>query len=170
MKVRLIKWKFYVEKLNTILESSVKYRLNSDREVASLLSGGLDSSIVSSLITSLVIIILKHLVLGIWAKDTMNLNTKGEVAKNYSMNHKIIKSNSEEYFNDMEKLVDKGQPLSIPNEVSQYRLCKDIKKHATVVLSGTGADELFMDMEEYLVLSMIIKIKVKKLFWKHQRI
>ena len=44
----------------------------------------------------------------------------------------------------MEKLIDiKGQPLSIPNEVSQYRLCKDIKKHATVVLSGTGADELF---------------------------
>ena len=54
----------------------------------------------------------------IWAKDTMNLNTQRYFAKNYSMNHKIIKSNSEEYFNDMEKLVDiKGQPLSIPNEV-----------------------------------------------------
>ena len=60
------------------------------------------------------------------------------------MDHRIIKSNSTEYFDDMEKLIEiKEQPLSIPNEVSQYRLCKEIKKHATVVLSGTGADEIF---------------------------
>lgn len=135
---------FYVERLKSILESSVKYRLNSDREVASLLSGGLDSSIVSSLINRSGNNNFKAFSIGYMGKGYNEFKYSAKVAKNYSMSHKIIKSNSEQYFDDMEKLIDiKGQPLSIPNEVSQYRLCKEIKKHATVVLSGTGADELF---------------------------
>ena len=59
------------------------------------------------------------------------------------MKHTIVSTTAEEYFKDMENLINlRGQPLTIPNEASQYRLCKEIKK-ATVVLSGSGADELF---------------------------
>ena len=66
------------------------------------------------------------------------------VAKKLNMRHKIIKSNFNSYFNNMKKLIYiRNHPLTIPNEVSQYELCKNIKKHATVVLSGCGADELF---------------------------
>ena len=60
------------------------------------------------------------------------------------MQHKIIVSNPLDYFKDMKKLISvRGQPLTIPNEVAQYQLCKKIKKKATVILSGSGADELF---------------------------
>ena len=60
------------------------------------------------------------------------------------MKHTIVSTTAEEYFKDMENLINlRGQPLTIPNEASQYRLCKEIKKKATVVLSGSGADELF---------------------------
>jgi len=66
------------------------------------------------------------------------------VAKKLNIEHRMIKSSAEEYFDDLDELINlRGQPLTIPNEASQYRLCKEIKKEATVVLSGSGADELF---------------------------
>ena len=135
---------FYIEKLKSILESSVEYRLNSDREVASLLSGGLDSSIISALINQSGVKNFKAYSIGYSGDGYNEFKYSSLIAKKFSMDHRIIKSNSTEYFDDMEKLIEiKEQPLSIPNEVSQYRLCKEIKKHATVVLSGTGADEIF---------------------------
>jgi asparagine synthase (glutamine-hydrolysing) len=135
---------FYADKLKTILESSVKYRLNSDREVASLLSGGLDSSIISSLINQAGVKNFKAFSIGYSGEGYNEFKYSSIIAKKFAMNHRVIKSNSTEYFDDMEKLIEiKAQPVSIPNEVSQYRLCKEIKKHASVVLSGTGADEIF---------------------------
>ena len=60
------------------------------------------------------------------------------------MKHVAISTNAEQYFDDVDELINlRGLPLTIPNEASQFRLCKEIKKKATVVLSGTGADELF---------------------------
>ena len=37
----------------------------------------------------------------------------------------------------------KDAPLSIPHEQALYLICKELKKHTTVVISGEGADELF---------------------------
>ena len=45
------------------------------------------------------------------------------------MKHTIVSTTAEEYFKDMENLINlRGQPLTIPNEASQYRLCKEMKK------------------------------------------
>ena len=40
---------YYIEKLRELVKSAVKYQLISDANVSSLLSGGLDSSILSAL-------------------------------------------------------------------------------------------------------------------------
>jgi asparagine synthase (glutamine-hydrolysing) len=37
----------------------------------------------------------------------------------------------------------KDEPIGVPNEVALYLLFKEIKKSATVVLAGEGADEIF---------------------------
>ena len=80
------------------------------------------------------------------------------VAKKLNMKHVAISTNAEQYFDDVDELINlRGLPLTIPNEASQFRLCKEIKKKATVVLSGTGADELFVAMEEFLDQLMIMK-------------
>ena len=65
-------------------------------------------------------------------------------ATKLNMKHQIVKSNYIKYFKDMKTLIKlRDQPLTIPNEVTQNQLWKKIKKKATVVLSGCGADELF---------------------------
>lgn len=136
--------KFYIQKLNDLMSSSVNYRLISDVNVASLLSGGVDSSIISALIKKKNMHDFNAFSIGYDYKGYNEFKYSSIVAKSSEMKHKKIISNSVEYFEDMEKIIQfKGQPISIPNEVSQYRLCKEIKKYATVVLSGTGADEIF---------------------------
>lgn len=135
---------FYIQTLNELMASSVNYRLISDVNVASLLSGGVDSSIISALIKQRNIHDFNAFSIGYDYEGFNEFKYSSIVAKSADMKHRKIISNSTDYFEDMDKIIrTKGQPVSIPNEVSQYRLCKEIKKYATVVLSGTGADEIF---------------------------
>jgi len=135
---------YYREKLTDLVESSVRYRLISDVKVASLLSGGLDSTIIASIINKQIGKKFLAYSIGYSYKDYNEFKYSKLAAKKLDMKHTIVSTTAEEYFNDMEKLIElRGQPLTIPNEASQYRLCSEIKKKATVVLSGSGADELF---------------------------
>jgi asparagine synthase (glutamine-hydrolysing) len=136
--------KYYLENIKELLNSSVNYRLISDVKVASLLSGGLDSSLITTIMKQK---IGKNSLAFSIGYDQPNYNEfeySSLVAKKLNIEHRMIKSSAEEYFDDLDELINlRGQPLTIPNEASQYRLCKEIKKEATVVLSGSGADELF---------------------------
>ncbi len=135
---------YYSKKLNNLLRSSIKYRLISDVNVASLLSGGLDSTIISSIINELIGKNFLAYSIGYPNKGYNEFSYSKLVAKKLNMNHKIFSSKADEYFKDMKKLIKlRDQPLTIPNEVTQFQLCKKINKKATVVLSGCGADELF---------------------------
>ena len=136
--------KYYLEKIEELLKSSVNYRLISDVKVASLLSGGLDSSLITTIMQQIIGQNLLAFSIGYDQKNYNEFEYSRLVAKKLNIDHRIIHSNAEEYFDDLDELISlRGQPLTIPNEVSQYRLCKEIKKEATVVLSGSGADELF---------------------------
>lgn len=134
----------YKNKLKELLNSSVKYRLISDVKVASLLSGGLDSTIISSIINDINKENFLAYSIGYNESGYNEFEYSKLAAKKLNMKHQIIKSNYIRYFKDMKTLIKlRDQPLTIPNEVTQYQLCKKIKKKATVVLSGCGADELF---------------------------
>ena len=135
---------FFKDKIKGLLNSSIKYRLISDVKVSSLLSGGLDSSIISAVINDSHKKNFLAYSIGYKYSGYNEFRYSKLVAKKLNMQHKIIVSNPLDYFKDMKKLISvRGQPLTIPNEVAQYQLCKKIKKKATVILSGSGADELF---------------------------
>ena len=135
---------YYLEKLEDLLKSSVKYRLISDVKVASLLSGGLDSSLITTIMQQKIGKNSLAFSIGYDQKNYNEFEYSKFISKKLGIKHRIIHSNAEEYFDDLDELISlRGQPLTIPNEASQYRLCKEIKKEATVVLSGSGADELF---------------------------
>ena len=135
---------FYNQKLSNLVESSVKYRLISDVKVASLLSGGLDSTIIAAIINKQIRKNFLAYSIGYSYKDYNEFKYSKLVAKKLNMKHSVISTTAENYFDDMEKLIQlRGSPLTIPNEASQFKLCNEIKKKATVVLSGSGSDELF---------------------------
>ena len=172
--------KYYLEEIRELLNSSVNYRLISDVKVASLLSGGLDSSLITTIMQQKIGKNLLAFSIGYNQKNYNEFEYSSLVAKKLDIDHRIINSNSEEYFDDLDELINlRGQPLTIPNEVSQYRLCKEIKKEATVVLSGSGADELFCgygrifsSTEDYrkLLNLNILNVKDKKIFLRNVKL
>lgn len=138
-----IKEKVLLEELENILDSVVKDHLESDVSIGSLLSGGLDSSLITTMMN----------------KYQKNFNTysasfdnegydENDYAKMVSnqigSNHTNITLNSKNYFESLDKIIEhKYLPLYIPHEVALFDLFKNIKSTNKVVISGEGADEMF---------------------------
>jgi len=135
---------FYIHKLRTLLESSVKYRMIADVPIGSFLSGGVDSSIITALMAQNSTLAVKTFTIGFEEDNFNEFQYAKIVANRYKTNHHEILLSGEDYINTMEKLISfKDAPLSVPNEVPLYLMSKELRKHITVVLSGEGADEIF---------------------------
>ncbi len=141
------------EKISWLLEDAIKLRMISDVPICGLLSGGLDSSILCTLMS-------KNSDRPI---NTFSINFEGnrprpnrvihitgddldyaeEVANEINANHHSIISSADEYF-DLLHLAAyaREMPVAHGSEPGILRLCKDVKRHATVALSGEGADEI----------------------------
>ena len=136
--------KYYIEKLQRLLESAVKYRMIADVPIGSYLSGGVDSSIISAIMAKNSDRPIKTYTIG-FKEDGYNEFDYANIIKNkYKTDHTEILLSEEDYFKNLTSLIGfKDAPLSVPNEVPLYMMTKELKKSITVVLSGEGADEIF---------------------------
>jgi len=135
---------YYKNKLYEILYDAVKYRMISDVEFGAYLSGGIDSSIITALMSKIHKQKIKTFTIGFEEKEYNEFRYSKMVAEMYHTEHHAIFLNPSKYFETNERLISyKDAPLSVPNEPALYQMSKALKKHFTVVLSGEGADELF---------------------------
>ena len=132
---------YYENTTKELLLKVIKEHMISDVNVGSLLSGGLDSSLITVLM------------------DKENINTYSAsfdqseydetkfaniLSKSINSNHKNINLNSNDYIDKLENNIEKrGTPLSIPHEIALNELFAEISTNNKVVMSGEGADELF---------------------------
>ncbi len=135
---------FYIENLKQLLEESVKYRMISDVPIGSYLSGGLDSSIIVSIMSNLSGFPVKTFTIGFEEEGYNEFKYARKVASLYGTEHNEILLRGKNYINEMLELIDyKDSPLSVANEPALYAMSKELKKYITVVLSGEGSDEIF---------------------------
>jgi asparagine synthase (glutamine-hydrolysing) len=135
---------FYINQLKDILNESVRYRMIADVDFGAYLSGGLDSSIVVSLMSKMHSRSIKTFTIGFEDKDYNEFEYSKMVADMYNTEHNTILLDPSKYFETSDMLIGyKDAPLSVPNEPALYLMSKALKEHFTVVLSGEGADELF---------------------------
>ncbi|WP_044557179.1 asparagine synthase (glutamine-hydrolyzing) [Halobacteriovorax marinus] len=139
---------FYLNEVLRLLSDAVSLRMRSDVPYGAFLSGGVDSSLIVALMSKL----LRE------NKGRINTYTIGFpeegynehreanlTASKYQTNHHALHMGDEEYFSITKELIKKkGSPLSVPNEIPLFMMSKELKKEITVVLSGEGADEIFM--------------------------
>ncbi|MCT7550040.1 asparagine synthase (glutamine-hydrolyzing) [Aliarcobacter butzleri] len=138
--------------IEELLFKSVEYRLNSDVEVASLLSGGIDSSLISALYTKISGKKINTFSIGYDEyKNYCELDYAQITAKHINSNHHPVEINQKEYINHFEQTLDMleephGDSAAIPLNI----LTKQIHKaEIKTVLSGEGSDEIFLGYDNY---------------------
>lgn len=146
-----------VEKTRFLLTDSIKRQLVSDVPVATFLSGGLDSSLISSVANNY--FKERGEVLTTFSLDYKD-NDKNFKASHFQPNsdtsyiaimQDYLGCNGKNVIIDTEELVDalydavkaRDLPGLVDVDSSLLLLCKEIKKSATVALSGECADEVF---------------------------
>lgn len=135
----------YIELITAELLRSVKMRCDMDVEFGSFLSGGLDSSLVSTLVAAHANKRLKTFTLtyedSIAGKDE-DERFAAMVADRIGAERHIYRLGHEEVWSSMSKvLASFDEPFSAT--ISPYFLCGLVSKHVKVALCGDGADELF---------------------------
>lgn len=128
-----------------ILEDSVNIRTQCDVEYGSYLSGGVDSSLITSIISKNINRNIKTFSLGYEDKFTNkedDLYFARKVSKKLGTKHHEMILSSREVFSELGDILKSfDEPFS--GTISTYFLSKLISNHVKVALSGDGADELF---------------------------
>ncbi|MFZ2522561.1 MAG: asparagine synthase (glutamine-hydrolyzing) [Minisyncoccia bacterium] len=141
--------------LNT-MRDSVKHHMIADVPVGSFLSGGIDSSVIATLMQEIRQTdpdasngIVKTFTVGF--KSLTEANEATQTSDFLKTDHTEITVSPEEYFDSLEKVVYHfDEPVADPSAVGLYFLAKEAKKNVKVVLSGEGSDELFGGYNIYL--------------------
>lgn len=131
-----------------LIKDSVRMRLMSDVPFGSLLSGGLDSSLISAVATKYVSHRLKTFAMEYDKNSSItgaNSDTfySNMMADTFKTQHKEFILKPEDYHSILQKViwhVEKPVELTTP---SVYLLYQKLSCDVKVVLSGEGADELF---------------------------
>lgn len=129
------------------LINAVKKRLNSDRPIGFLLSGGLDSSLIVSIASHL--IGAKNIVCFTIGSDGCDdIKASIDTVKYLGIeNHHIIPFSIEEGFNELPNVINVTETYDITTiraSTPQYLMAKYIKEKTDirVILSGEGSDEV----------------------------
>ena len=141
------KWGLYYSLIRDNFERAVKKRVeNTERPIACLLSGGLDSSLVTSLV--------KKYYTGeqletysIGLEGAEDLKYAKQVAEFLNTKHTEIIVSEQDFFNAIPEVIEKIESYdttTVRASVGNYLIGKHIKKHsvAKVIFNGDGSDEL----------------------------
>ena len=124
-------------KLHELLTQEIEKHELSNVENVSLLSGGVDSALITALSS-----VSKAYSVGVG--DANEFSEARSIAEKLGKEIECVHLEREEYnslLRDM--IIKKGCPLFLPNEVLIAKVCNSMKKTEKVVLTGEGADELF---------------------------
>ncbi|MDC0498888.1 asparagine synthase (glutamine-hydrolyzing), partial [Alphaproteobacteria bacterium] len=136
------------DQLDDILNSSIKNQLTSDVEIGSYLSGGIDSSIVTS-IASKNVENLKTFTCGFEEVSYNNKNKFDEreeaqqISNFLNTNHTSIELNYSHMELCFPKLVNSIEEPRLGQSYPNFYAASMASDKVKVVLSGTGGDELF---------------------------
>jgi asparagine synthase (glutamine-hydrolysing) len=132
-----------VGRVRGLIDNAVEEHLLSDVPVASFLSGGIDSSVVTALAAQKLANKLQTYSVGFDLAEFDETAVAGEIARRYGTDHHRIQLSEEEVIASVTEAVDK---LDLPSvdAINTYIVSRAVAAHGVkVALSGLGGDELF---------------------------
>ncbi len=133
------------QKIDEVMKDSVKHHLESDVEVGSYLSSGIDSSYIVALAKP-----NKTYTVGYDIPKYTETNYAKDLASKLKIENVDRKINEKEYLKIVPKIMyHMDEPISDPAAIALYFLSEIASKDIKVVLSGEGADEFFGGYNTY---------------------
>ena len=134
------------------LEESVRVHLMSDVPLGVFLSGGIDSTAIAALATRLAGGPLQSFAVGFAEKEADELAYARLAARAVGTEHREVVLSGAEFFRLLPRLVwHEDEPIAFPSSVPLHSLSRLAAEHVKVVLTGEGADELFLGYNRYRV-------------------
>ncbi len=138
--------------LRAKLTGAVKRHLMSDVPLGVFLSGGIDSSAIAAITARLTPPGLHTFAVGFDDPRANELAYAKQVATSIGSQHHDIVVTPQQFFDELPRLIwHEDEPIAFPSSVPLYFLSRLAGEHVKVVLTGEGADELFLGYNRYRV-------------------
>jgi asparagine synthase (glutamine-hydrolysing) len=139
-----------VEELHQLLRASVSEQMHADVPVAVLLSGGIDSSLVTAIAASVAGTRVRTFTVGIPGHASHDETRHARlIANHFGTDHfeLAVDRSSIDLIRVLARLLD--EPINDSSLIPTYLLSRAVSAHCKVVLGGDGGDELFGGYRAY---------------------
>lgn len=149
-----------VEQLHEVLRDAVKIRLMSEVPLGTFCSGGVDSSLVTALAAGELGAGVNTFSVGFSDSVYDETAYARMVAARYKTRHHELVVENADFADSLEQLIWlNDEPLHFANSVQIYAISKLAKEFVTVVLTGEGADELFLGYPRYQIPRLMSRLR-----------
>jgi asparagine synthase (glutamine-hydrolysing) len=160
---RVLPFENYCKELSSVINASVNRHLIADVAIGTYLSGGFDSSIVSTLSSEI-------------SPGILTFNGKFNEGKKYDESvlaqavadrigseHHTVVITHKDFVDEFDRLIyHLDEPQMGPGAFSQYIVAREISKSVKVVLTGHGGDEFYAGYPVFKV-ALLKKLKLRGL-------
>ena len=138
-----------IERTRALLKEAVQVRLMSEVPLGAFLSGGVDSSMVVGLMSSMMSQPVKTFSIGFEEDDFSELPYARQIAKHFGTDHHefFVRPDLVSVLPQLAWAYD--EPFADPSMLPTYYVSKLAREHVTVVLTGDGGDEIFGGYTRY---------------------
>lgn len=141
---------YYLKNVTEIIKESVKIRLMGEVPLGVYLSGGLDSSTITAVVSKIFNKPVKTFSVGNDYEPVDELKYARIVSEKFNTDHHEIIVNSEKICKNIFKIFWHVDDLVADSAaIPEFFLSKEAKKKVTIILSGGGSDELFGGYKNY---------------------
>lgn len=146
---KVLKDRINNEDVEREIDQSVQSQIISDVPIGSFLSGGIDSSLISILMSKK-ISNLKTFTLGFAENQFDERTYANKISKIIGSDHNEIVLSSTEMLDNVEDIIDHySEPFADPSQIPTTLISKFASNSVKVVLTGDGGDELFGGYNRY---------------------
>lgn len=153
------------KKTENLIRESIKNRVKSDKKVACLVSGGVDSSLIAKLAGEYKNNVLFYNIST--TKKSVDKDFAERLQKHLQNKIKYVVVNEQDVINsisDVIKIIETADPIKVAIALPFYFLAKQMQKDKIrVVLVGNGADSLFCGFSRFLSQYSPTKDSISKL-------